>query len=226
MNWLDVTGPPGVGKSTLCDPIYSHREIGWDNKLPPAYWKQYLDEITQLCRLVEDHPSFEAVVRMNNRTIRKMATVERMEQPEGRPPYIHVGFIQRITGFGWRLHEMGRDVNLIRPALWRMPVSLGAAFLEASPETVKQRNHARREVAETAHEDRAHMVDPMLPSIEIAKEVLHERGVPVVTIDVEHQEPNASRKCLVDFAGENTGYTPPVRYCREVEAVSPPGFWV
>ena len=120
---------------------------------------------------------------------------------------------------------MGRDVNLIRPALWRMPVSLGVAFLEADPETIKQRNHERKNVPETAHEDRAHMVDPMLPAIEIAREVMDARGVPTVSVDTAGLDPDDARKQLVDFASEATDYAAKIRSCRQMEAGSPPAFW-
>lgn len=221
--WIDVAGPPGAGKSTICDPIWGHRAIDWDGKLPPAEWEPFLDEISALFNLIRNHPTLEAAVRMNRRSVRKMATVARMESER---PYIQTGFIQRITGFGWRLVDMGCDVNLIRPALWRMPVSLGAAFLTASPEEITRRNHARKLVPATAHEDRAHMIAPMLPAIAVAKEVLRERGVKVIEIDVEHQTPDAAREHLVAFAGDAASHAPARRSGDQVQVLrSAPTWW-
>jgi hypothetical protein len=201
MRWVDCAGPPGCGKSTLCYAVWGDKSVGWDGKHPPAYWKPFLDEIGSLMHLVKDHPSIDAVLRMNDRSIKKMSTVERMEPPAGKfPVFVQTGLVQRILGFGWRLQEMGRDINLIRPALWRMPVSVGVAFLEASAETILARNRAREKVAATAHENRSHQVPLMLPSIALAKEVLIERGIPVASINVERQSVDEARAELLAFA--------------------------
>ncbi len=232
MNFVDVFGPPGVGKSTLCDPLWHHRAITWDGKLPPAHWKGFLDEMMNLFLLTQAHPSFEAVIRMNNRSMQKMATVWRLpdepytcETGTYNNPFIHVGFIQRGLGFGWRLNQMGCDVNLIRQFFWLMPVSIGVAFLEADEETIVQRNHDRLKVQATSHENRDFMVPLMQEPIRIAREVLHERGVPVCEIDVQNQQPDESRKQLVEFATGGPSDTSPSRFGSEVEMVSPPPWW-
>ena len=199
MNWVDVAGPPGCGKSTLCYTVWADKSVGWDGKLPAAYWRPFIDEITNLMILVQDHPSIQAVVRMNARSVKKMATVERMLNED---TFVQTGLVQRVLGFGWRLHEMGRDINLIRAALWRMPVSVGVAFLEADLETILERNRDREKDPATAHENRSHQVPHMLPAIEIAKEVLRERGIPVVSIDVQTQAVEAARAKLLDFADQ------------------------
>ena len=196
MKWVDVAGPPGCGKSTLCYPIWGDKSVGWDGKLPPEAWKPFLDVITSLCLLVRDHPSIEAVLRMNDRSAKKMATVARM-QHDGT--FIQTGFVQRVLGFGWRLQELGRDINLISPALWLMPVSVGVAFIEAPLDVILERNRGREKVAATAHENRSHQVPLMLPSIELAKKVLRGRGVPVVEIDTT-KPIDGAREDLVGFS--------------------------
>ena len=207
MRWADLAGCPGIGKSTLSYAVWKDKEVTWDGLPPPAYWKPFLDEIKTLMGLVEDHPSFQAVLRMNDRSIKKMATVERMSPLAGKfPVFVQTGLVQRILGFGWRLQDLGRDINLIRPALWRMPVSVGVAFLKASPETIKARNRKRRLNPKTAHEDRSFQVDLMLPSIAIAKEVMLERGVPTISIDVEGQSIDAARAQLLAFADPRAGH--------------------
>lgn len=234
MRWLDCAGPPGCGKSTLCYPVWGDKSVGWDGKPPPAYWRPFLDEITGLMGLVKDHPSFEAVLRMNDRSAKKMATVARMPD---KPPqswmlelapwcFVQTGLVQRILGFGWRLQELGRDINLIRPALWRMPVSVGVAFLEASLECILARNRAREQVAETRHENRSHQVPLMLPSIALAKEVLNERGVPVISIDVEHQSIDAARAQLLAFADGPACDAAKMGHCGEASLLRvPPPWW-
>lgn len=198
MKFLDVAGPPGCGKSTLCYPIWADKSVGWDGKLPPAHWRNFLDEVTNLMVLVQNHPSIEAVIRMNVRSAKKMATVERMQRDD---VFIQTGLVQRILGFGWRLVDLKRDVNLIRRALWLMPVSVGAAFLTADLETILKRNRDRELKPETAHENRSYQVPLMLPAIEVAKDVLRQRGVPVIEINVE-QPIDDARKELVEFANQ------------------------
>jgi hypothetical protein len=217
MRWVDVCGPPGCGKSTLCyrysdgSELWGDKSVVWDGKQPPSYWKPFLDELSALTPLVKDHldphgqPTIEAVQRMCNRSIGKMSAVERMEPPEGRfPVFVQTGLVQRILGFGWRLHEMGRDINLIRPALWRMPVSVGVAVLEAPLETILARNRKReqdwREGKASHNENRSHQVPHMLACMPMVKEVLLERGIPVASINVERQSIDEARAELLAFA--------------------------
>src|SRR5688572_8654067 len=103
MRWVDVAGPPGCGKSTLCYPIWGDKSVTWDGKLPPTYWKPFLDELTHLMHCIKDHPSLEAVLRMNDRSAKKMSTVERMpnEMRHGRGERYHSCFIQ--TGLVQRI---------------------------------------------------------------------------------------------------------------------------
>lgn len=226
MRWIDVTGPPGCGKSTISYAVWGDKEVGWDGHLPPAYWKPFLEELTNLMVLVQDHESFTAVVRMNDRSAKKMAAVERMEAPEGKfPVFVQTGLVQRVLGFGWRLHDLGRDVNLIRRALWLMPVSVGVAFLEADLDTILARNRARETVPETSHENRSYQVPHMLPAIAIAKEVLKERGIPVAEIDVQHQSIDAARAELLAFADRPAHHASQMGSCCQMEVLSvPPWF--
>lgn len=126
-----------------------------------------------------------------------MATVHRMQDER---VFIQTGWMQRILGFGWRLHQMERDLHLIRPALELMPVSAGVAFLDADLETLLQRNCDREKVPETAHENRGFQVPHMLACIPLAKKVMRERGVPVIEIDVQNQTVETARNQLVEFA--------------------------
>lgn len=202
MKWLDIAGPPGCGKSTLCYPIWGDKSVGWDGLNPPTDWQEFLDETTKLMRFVWDHPSIDAVIRMNDRSAKKMATVSRMDRDD---VFIQTGLVQRILGFGWRLVDLKRDVNLIRPALRLMPASVGVVFLEASLETILKRNKARESVAATAHENRSYQVPLMLPAIKVAKEVLLERGIAVLELDVENQSIDDARAELLAFADQRAG---------------------
>lgn len=232
MHWVDVAGPPGCGKSTLCYPIWGDKSVGWDGLPPPASWKPFLDEMTKLMGFVRDHPSFEAVLRMNDRSAKKMATVSRMPdgfmRPGDRPtfysPFIQTGLVQRILGFGWRLVHLQRDVNLIRDALMLMPVSVGVAFLEADLDTIFERNAAREKDPRTAHENRSFQVPLMLPAIKVAKEALRGRGVPVIEIDTT-QDIDTARRILVEFANQKPFDPAQGGPGGEVAAVSAPPVW-
>lgn len=223
MNWLDVAGPPGSGKSSLCYPLFADKSVTWDGKPPPMVWRPFLDEITTLIGIVRDHPSIEAVIRMNDRSAKKMASVARMDDER---TFVQTGFVQRILGFGWRLTDMKRDVNLIRRALWLMPVSVGVAFLEADDETIMARNRARRDNPATAHEDRSFQVPLMRPSIEIAKEVLFDRGVPFLELDVQRQAIDAARAVLLGFADKEPCYAAQMGSGSEASSFcTPPPWW-
>lgn len=224
MRWLDVAGPPGSGKSTICYPIWGDKSVGWDGKLPPAHWAPFLDEVQSLFMTIRGHWSFIPAYRMNNRSLRKMATVARMPTDPDRPVFIQAGFVQRGLGFGWRINQAGGDVNLIRPFFETMPVSVGVAFLEAPAEVVIERNNARKLVPETAHEDRAYQVPLMQEPIRIAKEVLRGRGVPIIEIDTT-QPVEQSRDLLLQFSNR-APFDPEAHGPRcEVEILSPPD-WV
>ncbi len=225
MRFVDLCGAPGSGKSTISYPIWQDKSVGWDGKLPPAYWKPFLDEVTNLMRLVRDHESFVAVVRMNDRSAKKMSTVERMMAPPDKPTFIQTGLLQRILGFGWRLNDLKRDINLIRRSLWLMPVSVGVVFLEADDQTVLARNKARRDVPETAHEDRSFQVPLMREPIRIAKDVLRERGIPIVELDVQHQSIDAARAELLDFAARPACDQSAMGRGCEISILSPPPWW-
>lgn len=197
MKWVDVAGCPGSGKSTLCYPMWGDKSVTWDGGALPSAWIVFSREVKTLFERVRAHPSFSAVLRMNDRTAKKMATVYRM-QNDG--VFIQTGWMQRILGFGWRLHQMGEDTNLIRAALETMPVSEGVAFLDADLQTLLQRNRDRKNVPQTAHEDRSFQVPHMLAVIPLAKQVMRERNIPMIEIDVQHQTCSAARAQLAAFA--------------------------
>jgi len=128
-------------------------------------------------------------------------------------------------GFGWRMVDMGVSLNPLVPALRTMPVSVAVVFTRCDPDIVKQRNHARKDVPETAHEDRAHMVDLMAPAIELAKEVLNERRVPILELSTEQPIEDARRQ-LVDFALQNLGHAAQGGSDREMAVLqSAPPWW-
>ena len=223
MHFVDVCGPPAVGKSTLCDKIWGPHDIPIDDTRSPAVWHDFLNEITRLFGVIHRHPSFTAAVRMNRRSVRKMAAVAAMEK-HWPYPYIQTGFAQRGLGFGWRLVDMGKDINELYHFFRLMPVSIGVAMLHCDPEVVKQRNKDRESVPETAHENRSHMVDLMQPAIKLAEEVLNERKVPILKLDTNGSA-DECRTRLVEFANSPPYEGPATGFGGKVPSVSTPAWW-
>ena len=203
MKWVDVAGAPGSGKSTLCDPLWGPHELSIENRLPPMEWHDFLNEVTRLFILIQKHPSFEAAIRMNNRSIRKIATVARSEL---NTTYIQTGLVQRGLGFGWRMNQLGIPLRELEHYFRLMPVSVGVVITKCPEEEVVKRNHAREKIKETAHENRDFMVPLMLPAIDVAKKVLLDRGVFVLELSTEG-DPGVGRKKLLSFASGHT-YNP------------------
>jgi hypothetical protein len=221
MNWVDVCGPPGSGKSTLADKIWRPHELPISNILPPEGWTDFLNEITRLFHLIRKHPTFSASIRMTNRSIRKMTTVCLYD---GNRPYVQTGLVQRGLGFGWRMQDSGIDINELRHFFRLMPVSIGVAVTRCDPAIVEQRNRDRLKVQETAHENRDFMVPLMQPAIELAIEVLRDRGVPVCEIDTS-QPVEAARSQLVDFSHQGPCDAAQSGLSSQAPVLSPPPWW-
>ena len=205
----------------MCDPLWGPHAVPIDDKLPPAQWLDYLNEITRLFHLISKHWSFEAAIRMNNRSIRKIATVARMQ---GDGPYIQTALAQRGLGFGWRLNDLGIDLNELRHYFRLMPISIGVAVTRCPTETVIERNHGRTMVKETAHENRGFMVSLMQEPIRIALEVLRERNIPIIEIDTTQPIDDARRQ-LIEFAGQKPFDSSSSGPSCEVEVFSEPPWW-
>ena len=191
MRWLDVFGPPGVGKSTICDHFWHPHAIAWQSAPPyPEEWKEFLDECGSLLGKVREHPTFSACQGMVKRSLNKMSAVQARNDDS---IYIQTGFAQRGLGFGWRL----KNQEEIRTYYELMPVSLGVVSLWAPTGLVEERNRGR----EAQGENREHMVSLMERPREIALEVLRKRGVPLVELDTRIP-PRELRKRVLDFRDE------------------------
>lgn len=173
MKFIDVMGPPGVGKSALCDDLWSPHAIDWRGVTDfPQEWGPFLLRVDSLLHKVARHWSFDACLGMVRRSLCKMAAVHRTQSDD---TYIQTGFAQRGLGFGWRL-DNPEDV---RAYYELMPVSLGVVSLNADIETLQARNRSRA----ARGENRDFMVPLMVKAHRIAIETLKERDVPLLELD-------------------------------------------
>lgn len=226
MQWADVYGFPGAGKSTLCDPIWKPHDIPIENNLPPMDWQPFMNEVGRLFHVIRKHPTLEAAIRMNNRSMRKMATVLAMPQePFGPKGYIQTGFVQRGLGFGWRMHELGIPMSELKPFFYLMPRPACAVYMMCPIDVAIQRNIDRGKVKATAHEVRDHIVRAMPPAIGLANEVLRDRGIPILEVSTVEDVSEARRK-LNDFTDEIFAQHPAFgRYCQDEVCETPYWWW-
>lgn len=120
MLWVDVAGYPGSGKSTICDSLWHPHAFKIEDVPPPTHWHDFVSEVTRCLTLIRDHPTFVAAVRMNRRSMRKMAMVDGMRDER---VYCQTGFVQRGLGFGWRMTDMGMDIRELEHFFRLMPLS-------------------------------------------------------------------------------------------------------
>lgn len=190
MRWLDVCGPPGVGKSTLCDPLWKPRDIQWNGEAPPPDWAEFLRCVDRLMQKIVAHPSYRACESMVQRSVRKMAAVQ--ARRDGGT-YVQTAFAQRGLGIGWRL----KDQEAIAEYFALMPLSVGVVILSADVETICRRNVERKK-------DRSHMVKGMERPRAIALDVLTARGANVIALDT--REPVEANRAKLIAAAQMTSW--------------------
>lgn len=212
---MDVAGPPGSGKSALCDRIWSPNAIRWtEDPGVPKEWDKFLEVCDQLLGELQDHPTYGLLLGMTKRSLHKMAAVYRRQDDT---VYIQTGIAQRGLGFGWRLNERGR-VDMVRKFFQVMPVSLGVALVDCPVEVAMERNRLRERTAATAHENREHMVPLMVRPIQIMLEELFARDVSIAQIDATKPLEDA-RWDLLRFASERAASSEASRADCKVAAV-------
>lgn len=164
MRWVDVAGPPGVGKSAILDSLWP-RKPEPDGEGLPTDWSDAFDLAVDLAARGAGAAEARGLIEV---TFAKVATISRMP---GDGIYVQAGLAQIGLELGWRLAPWA-TAEFYRA----MPVSAGVVFMTAFAETVEARNMARpRNFAER--------VRPMLDAAAAGHDVLAARGIPLLVID-------------------------------------------
>lgn len=183
MRWVDVAGVPGVGKSAICDELWT-RQIGqqsWAGTPLPPEWDAFVG-VTQRLTAASTQP--EECRGLVEALLCKVATVARMP---GEAVYANTALAQIGLEFGWRL----TDPQAVSEFYELMPVSAGVVFMFADLETVRARNRTRRR-------DFSERVVAMDRAREVGQRILIERGVAVLMLDTT-KTVDANRRTLQAF---------------------------
>ena len=184
MQWIDVAGLPGSGKSTICNPLWVPTMFRVGDASYPPEWEEFIVYINDLIDMM--HQKEAAGCRqLNHKAFTKMVRVIRTKSSK---IFMQTAFVQRGLGIGWRLPKIEDVAGYFR----LMPVSIGVAFLDADDDTLRQRNLNRGK-------DYSWMIDRMRNAMGIAHHVLHERGVPLIKLDTTRSV-NDNRADLLAFA--------------------------
>ena len=188
MRWLDVMGPTGVGKTTICNCLSVPEDIEWDGEPPPTEWKEFLRVSHDLHKKIVRGGTRGCIERMEN-AVNRIATVFRKP---GDGCYINIGLAHRGLSLGWRLPK----IEDVAEFFGMMPISEGVASLFCDLETLQQRNIQRGKTK--PNKQRWELAQRMESVREFAVSVLKDRGVRVIEIDTtEAIEANEQR--LIEF---------------------------
>ena len=205
MEWVDVFGVPGAGKSSILDDIWPPNCI--EGNAPfPVEWSNFIVVVAELLGEVKDHPSYSACESMVARSMKKLANVAASTADR---VYIQTGFAQRGLGFGWRLD----DPSKVKKYYETMPISIGVILLECDEEVAIERNIQRG--LEDPKKDRSDLVPLMQESLEVAKTALRHRGAPFLVLNTE-DEIHFNQQRILSFAGSSLkGARSTIRYCHQ-----------
>ena len=187
MQWIELVGSPGSGKSTLIDYRFPPDYITYDASIPPKEWKEFLDFTHHLLDLTSRHKEYRVGVSLVKRSIKKMTTVY---NTKSSTVYIQTGFMQRALGLYRRLPVANRQ--LIEEYLEMCPTPLGVIVLYADIETLKNHNRSRKK------QDRSHMLEATEACMELVRRSIKKRELPWLQLDTRN--PIAyNRKKILDF---------------------------
>lgn len=177
MKWVDVIGPTGVGKSTLCDPISHPRDFPHPPIAIPPHWRKFTALARRLCDDAAANGHADTW-RMTQNAIWRMIAIE---QKEDAGVYCNVGLGLRGVSIAWRLP----DPAAIAEFYELMPVSIGFAALIADDDTLRNRNIERGKTI--PKKQRAPLAVRMHRVMPLAISAIKARGVPMIEIDVTEE---------------------------------------
>ena len=157
MQWVELLGPHGIGKSTLVKRVRKRPGMtrfrikndvvtplieGWDLNRPTtwkqlAHWRPFLEVVESLYRKSKDDARPDTKRRRNLcRTALRMSMVQAAPGNEVTPRDI-------LGAEGMRLSFVLKDPDEIRRYFQTMPLSIGVIMLEASFDEIVKRNSSR-----------------------------------------------------------------------------------
>jgi hypothetical protein len=190
MKWVDVMGPTGVGKSTLCTPDCNPDDFPQDRIELAEDWQRFERCARRLCERAAEN-GYSGAWRMTQNAILRMAHIAGMR---GDGVYMNVGLAHRGLSIAWRLP----DLKAIEEFYALMPVSIGVASLHADPATLKARNIERgRTIRNKQRSELAVKMEGVRP---VCVAAIKAAGIALIEIDT--REPVADNvQRLRSFAG-------------------------
>ena len=188
MKWIELVGSPGVGKSTLIDYRFPADYIKYDNSKPPAEWGTFLKFCNECLNHMKWHSSYRVGKSLINRSIKKMTTVHNKKSDT---VYIQTGFVQRALGIYYRLKEHDKE-KFTSIYLKSCPISLGVITLYADKDVIKKRNIERNK------QNRSFMIDETEKCMNLIKEIIKSRKVPLLELNTEDSIEH-NRKKILEF---------------------------
>lgn len=183
MRWIDVAGPPAVGKSAILDGLWP-RKVDLDGNGIPHEWEAYRALALDLASRSNGADECRGIIEA---TMLRVATVSRLANAG---TYVQHGLAQIGLELGWRLPA--EDVESLTGLYEAMPIGAGVILMVADLATIQQRNRARAR-------NFAGRAPAMLKTIDVARQALLRRQVRVLTVDTERPIAE-SRASVIDFA--------------------------
>lgn len=196
MQWLDVAGVPGAGKSTIVKVWWPDRHMSHKGARIPEGWASFIDVAEELLAEIPNQAQRETRTRLCRRGFLRAAAAATDDRPN---VYIQTGLVQR----GFSICARINDASAVERYYNAMPVSVGVVMI-----TLPEAEATKRNIERGA--DRSKLIRPVARIQAAATRVLLARCVPVLELDGT-QPVKVNRARIVKFVSE-AGYATPVPF--------------